>query len=133
MNKTTQFHVWYWVAAFALLTAFQYFYAGSTQIEQIPYSQFETELQAGKIAEVAVSDQYIQGKYKSPGDGKPMFITTRVEPGLAKELQAQGVVVSGEVQSNFLSELLSWVAPTALFFGVWIFMLRRMGQGGIGG
>lgn len=67
MNKTTQFHVWYWVAAFALLTAFQYFYAGSTQIEQIPYSQFETELQAGKIAEVAVSDQYIQGKYKAPG------------------------------------------------------------------
>ncbi|RLL62954.1 ATP-dependent zinc metalloprotease FtsH [Paenirhodobacter hankyongi] len=133
MNKTTQFHVWYWVAAFALLTVFQYFYAGTAQVEQIPYSRFETELQAGKIAEVAVSDQYIQGKYKLPADGKPMFITTRVEPDLARDFQAQGVVVSGEVQNNFLSELLSWVAPTALFFGVWIFMLRRMGQGGLGG
>jgi len=133
MNKATQFHLWYWVAAFAILTGFQYFYARTAQIEQIPYSQFETDLQSGKIAEVAVSDQYIQGSYKEPGDGKPMFITTRVERDLAKDLQAQGVVVSGDVQSNLPSEILSWVVPTLLFVGVWVFMLRRMGQGGIGG
>src|SRR5437899_9460095 len=109
MKTTTRFNVWYWVAAFFGLMAFQYLYTNATQVAQIPYSQFETYLAEGKIAEVAVSDRFIQGHFKQPIDGRPKFITTRVEPDLARQFQEKGVVVKGEVESTFLRDILSWV------------------------
>ncbi|TIM25033.1 MAG: AAA family ATPase, partial [Mesorhizobium sp.] len=62
----------------------------------------------------------------------PLFITTRVEPDLARQLQEHGVTVTGQIESNFLSNLLSWVVPILVFFGLWMLLLRRMG-GGMGG
>ncbi|WP_185984234.1 ATP-dependent zinc metalloprotease FtsH [Aureimonas mangrovi] len=132
VNNKTQFNIWYWIAAFFILMAFQYLFTTATQVAQIPYSQFETYLEQGQIADVAVSDRFIQGRFREPVDGRPMFVTTRVEPDLARQLQEHGVVVTGQIESTFLRDLLSWVVPVALFIGIWIFMLRRMG-GGIGG
>ena len=131
-NNKMRFNIWYWVAAFFGLMLFQYVFTTTTQVAQIPYSQFETYLNQGKVAEVAVSDRFIQGRFKEPVDGRSMFVTTRVEPDLARQLQQHGTVVSGQIESTFLRDLLSWIIPVALFAGVWIFMLRRMG-GGIGG
>jgi cell division protease FtsH len=132
MDRKTQFNIWYWVAAFLILMAFQYLFTTATQVAQIPYSQFETYLAEGRIAEAAVSDRFIQGTFKEPVDGRPMFITTRVEPDLARDLQQHGVVVTGQIESTFLRDLLSWVVPVLLIFGIWMFALRRMG-GGLGG
>ncbi|CDX51843.1 protease, ATP-dependent zinc-metallo [Mesorhizobium plurifarium] len=132
MNTRTRFHIWYWIAAFVGLMLFQYLFVTSQQIAQIPYSQFESDLKQGKIAEVAVSDRFIQGRFKEPQDGRAMFITTRVEPDLAAELQQHGVVVTGAVESTFLRDLLSWVVPMAVFAAIWFFMMRRA-SGGLGG
>ncbi|MFG1235605.1 ATP-dependent zinc metalloprotease FtsH [Xanthobacter autotrophicus DSM 597] len=132
MDKKTQFNIWYWIAAFFFLMAFQYVFTTATQVAQIPYSQFESYLRDGRIAEVAVSDRFIQGRFKDPVEGRSMFITTRVEPDFARDLQQHGVVVSGQIESTFLRDLLSWVVPVVLFVGIWMFMLKRMG-GGLGG
>ncbi|MBY3102890.1 ATP-dependent zinc metalloprotease FtsH [Rhizobium laguerreae] len=132
MNRKTRFNIWYWIIAFLLLAAFQSFFAATHQIARIPYSQFETDLKDGKIAEVAVSDNFIQGRYKQPQNERPFFVTTRVEPDLAEQLRQYGVVVTGQIESTFLRDLLSWLIPVALFVGVWMFMIRRMG-GGLGG
>ncbi|MFC3072037.1 ATP-dependent zinc metalloprotease FtsH [Shinella pollutisoli] len=132
MNRKTRFNIWYWVAAFFGLLVFQYLFTTATQVAQIPYSEFETHLKEGRIAEVSVSDRFIQGRFKQPVGNRPMFITTRVEPDLARDLQEHGVVVTGQVEDTFLRDLLSWVVPVALFAGIWIFVLRRMG-GGVGG
>ncbi len=132
MDRKTQFNIWYWIAAFLCLVAFQYWFTKTTQVAQLPYSQFETYLREGMIAEVAVSDRFIQGRFKQPVDGRSMFITTRVEPDLARDLQQHGVVVSGQIESTFLRDLLSWILPAVIFIGIWIFVLKRMG-GGIGG
>jgi cell division protease FtsH len=132
MNKKTEFNIWYWIIAFFGLMLFQLLFATATQVAEIPYSQFETYLSEGKIGEVAVSDRFIQGTFKAPQDGKPMFITTRVEPDLAERLRERGVVVTGQVESTFLRDLLSWIVPAAIFVGIWIFMLRRFG-GSVGG
>ncbi len=131
-NKKMRFNTWYWIAAFFILMVFQYLFTTATQVAQIPYSQFETYLEQGRIAEVAVSDRYIQGTFKEPVDGRPRFITTRVEPDLARQLQEHGIVVTGQIESTFLRDLLSWVLPVVLFVGIWMFILKRMG-GGIGG
>jgi cell division protease FtsH len=132
MNKNTRFNVWYWIVAFFFLMAFQYLFATATQVAQIPYSQFETYLAQGKIAEVAVSDRFIQGRFKEPINGRAMFITTRVESDLARQLQSHGVVVTGQIENTFLRDLLSWAIPALVFAGVWMLILKRM-DGGLGG
>ena len=91
-------------------------------------------LQDRKIAELGVSDRYIQGKLKEPlPDGKSQFVTTRVDPQLADELKKYGVTYTGQVESTFLQDLLSWVVPVLIFFGLWTFLARRMSQGLGGG
>src|SRR5579863_8231849 len=135
MNKETQYHAWYWIAAMAALMLIQTVFASYTQIAQLPYSAFQEDLKAGKIAEVRVSGNYIQGKFKEPDkNGLTAFITTRVDPQIAQELDKYGVTFAGEIESTFLRDLLSWVVPIALFAGVWMFIYRRFAsQQGFGG
>jgi cell division protease FtsH len=134
MNKQTRFHIGYWVAAIIGILVLQYFYTTAQTIEPIPYSQFQQLLHDGKVAEIGVSDRYIQGKLKEPlPNGKKQFVTTRVDPQFADELQKYGVTYTGQVESTLISDLLSWVIPGLLFFGLWSFLARRMGQGLGGG
>jgi cell division protease FtsH len=130
MNKQARFHIVYWVAALVGILVAQYFYATANPVARIPYSQFQQLLQDHQIAEIGISDRYIQGKLKSPlPDGKTQFTTTRVDPDFAKELEKYGVTYTGEVESTFLRDLLSWIVPTALFFGLWTLLARRASQG----
>ena len=133
MSKQTRFHVGYWLAALLGVLVLQYFYVTAQKVASIPYSQFEQLLHDGKVAEVGVSDRYIQGTLKEPLDGKSEFVTTRVDPQFADELQKYGVTYTGEVGSTLLQDLLSWIVPAVLFFGVWMFLSRRVAQGLGGG
>ncbi|MGO8919464.1 MAG: ATP-dependent zinc metalloprotease FtsH [Stellaceae bacterium] len=133
MDKRVQYHVWYVIAAVIGIILLQQLWVQTTQVDILTYSAFLDDLKAGKIAEVRVSGDYMEGDFKEPQDGKRQFVTNRVPPDVADQLQKYGVTFSGVVQSTFLTNLLSWVLPTALFFGVWWFVIRRMaGQGGAG-
>ena len=135
MKKETKYHTWYWVAALVAVMIIQALFSAYTQIAQIPYSEFQESLKAGNLAEVRVSGNYIQGKFKKPDDkGRTEFITTRVDPEIAGELSKYNVKYAGAIESTFVRDLLSWIVPVALFFGVWWFMYRRFaGQQGFGG
>src|SRR5229473_2846162 len=135
MKTETQYHAWYWIAAMVAVMVIQAIFASYTQIAQIPYSEFQDDLKAGKITEVRVSGNYIQGKFKEPDqNGRTDFITTRVAPETAQELSKYNVKFAGAIESTFLRDLLSWVIPVALFAGVWMFMYRRFAsQQGFGG
>jgi cell division protease FtsH len=133
MDKRVQFHLWYVLAAIIGVILLQQLWVQSTQVDVLSYSDFLNDLKAGKIAEVRVSGNYMEGQFKEAQNGKRQFVTTRVPPDIAEQLQQYGVKFSGVAQSNFLSDLLSWVLPTLLFFGVWWFVIRRMAQGGAGG
>src|SRR5216683_3886114 len=134
-NKETQYHAWYWIAAMVAVMTIQVIFASYTQIAQIPYSEFQNDLKAGKITEVRVSGNYIQGKLTVPDQqGRSEFITTRVDTEIAQELEKYNVKFAGAIESTFLRDLLSWVVPVALFAGVWMFMYRRFAsQQGFGG
>jgi cell division protease FtsH len=135
VKKETKYHTWYWIAAIAAMMIIQAVFASYTQVATIPYSQYQDDLKAGKLSEVRVSGNYIQGKYKEPDPkGYTDFITTRVDPATAEELSKYNVKFAGAIESTFLRDLLSWVVPIGLFFGVWWFMYRRFaGGGGAGG
>ena len=88
--------IWYTVAAVIGVLIFQYFWATYSQIETIPYSEFERLLGEGKVAEVTVGVESIQGSLKEPlPGGKRAFFAIRVDPQLADKLAAQNVVVRG--------------------------------------
>ncbi|MRI57815.1 ATP-dependent metallopeptidase FtsH/Yme1/Tma family protein, partial [Methylobacterium sp. DB1607] len=129
------FHVSYWVAAFLGIILVQYVYLGTQKIANIPYSQFEQLLRDGKVAEIGVSDRFIQGKLKEPLDGKSVFVTTRVDPQFAEELQKYNVRYTGQVESTLVRDILSWILPVLIFFGIWAYLGRRMAKslGGPGG
>ncbi len=135
MNRQTQFHIGYWLIALFGILLLQYFFAVNQRIEAIPYSQFQQLLHDGKVEKVAVSNRFIQGTLKEPlPGGKKQFVTTRVDPDIAGELQKSGVTYSGQVENTFLTDLLSWIVPALVFFGLWTFLARRIAaSGGLGG
>ncbi len=129
MEKKHQYNLWYAFAALFLILMFQSWWATKSQIEEIPYSEFETLLQAGRIDEVAVRENTLQGKLKDPNpDGKQYFRTTRVEPEMAAQLAQYGVTFKGEIESTFLRDILSWILPVVFFVVLWMFVIRRMAE-----
>src|SRR3954462_9948254 len=135
MDKKARFNLLYALAAIAGILLIQFAITTTQKIAPIPYSQFQQLLREGKVAEIGVSDRFIQGKLKEPlPDGKTQFATTRVDPEFAQDLQKYGVTFTGQIESTFLRDLLSWILPVLLFFGVWTYLARRMAaQGGLGG
>src|SRR5579885_529899 len=135
MDKRVQFHLWYVIAALIGIVVLQQLWQASQQFTVIPYSQYLADLKAGNVDEVRVSGDYIQGQLKTaPEGGTKGFVTTRVPPDIDGQLEQYHVKFSGQVQSSFLSELLSWVVPTLLFFGLWMFLFRRLAERqGLGG
>jgi cell division protease FtsH len=129
MEKRTQFNVWYLIIALFVILMFQNWWAATRQIEAIPYSEFEQLLKTDQIEEVYVRDNYLEGKVKTPlREGHQRFVTTRVDPALADRLSKYNVKFTGVVESTFLRDLLSWVLPVLFFFGLWMFLFRRVAE-----
>jgi cell division protease FtsH len=133
--KKTGFNLAYvLIAAFGVL-ALQDWWVRAQAVATIPYSQFQKLVREDRIASVVVSADRIQGEFREPLDGKKRFVTDRVEPELAKELDGHGVEYTGRFDSQIVPLILSWVVPIALFFGIWVVLGRRMAKqlGGPGG
>src|SRR5690349_8174196 len=133
MERRTRFHVVYVVFAIVAMLLIQEGWQRAQIVEVLPYSDFEKLLAEGKIAEVVVDDTHITGKLKSPQGGKTVAIANRVEPQLADQLNKYDVKYTRVHQSTFVRDLLSWVVPALIFFGVWYLLARRMSQGLGGG
>jgi cell division protease FtsH len=141
--KQRTFSVWY--AALAMLVFF-----GIQAIllaphpENMSYSEFKALLRAGKVSELALYKDTIEGtlapsglegilakekieEIKRSGKSAPSFVTTRVEdPGLVPELEAAHVRFTGHVTNTWLATLLSWILPAVIFFGLWMIVMKRM-------
>ncbi len=134
MQKKTQFSVWYFAFALLAMVVINDLLQGARTTAPIPYSEFQTLVQEGKVADIAIADNQIHGSFKAPVDGKTRFVTTRVDPALAKDLAQYDVKFTGVVQNTFLSDLIGWVLPAVIFVGIWIFAMRKfagkMGGGG---
>ena len=128
-----RFNWLYLALGLALVLGVQWWQAAQT-LQIVPYSEFVRQLDEGRIAEVTLTDTQIVGKLKKPEGGRTSVIANRVDPAMAAELSRHGVTYSEAPQSTLLRDVLSWVVPALVFFGVWYFLARRMGQqGGLGG
>jgi cell division protease FtsH len=101
----------------------------------IPYSRFLALVQQNRVVKAEIGSQTVSGVYRREGKGVA-FVTTRPpgvdEPQLLRELATHKVEFSGSRPSglsHFIGTLLAWVLPVALFVGVWLFLVRRLGGG----
>jgi cell division protease FtsH len=131
-TKKIRFSVWYLVVALWLIALLQIFVTPAFSPAKLSYTEFKAAVAGGKVDEVSVSATHVHGRLKPKGEGAEgrAFNTVRVEdPDLLRDLAANGVKVTGVIETTFWRDLLSWLLPIAVFLGVWVFLLRRMGQG----
>jgi len=136
MERATRFNIGYLLFALLAMLFLQQWWQTAQTVEVVPYSEFEKLLAEDRIAEVTVSDQRITGKLKSPENGKTVAVANLVQPELAERLSKYGVKYTRVHESTFLRDILSWVLPALVFFGVWFLLVRRMANqagGGLGG
>ncbi len=134
MDKKVHINFWYVIAAVLGMLWIQSLYVESTARTPIPYSKFQSLLNEDKIAKVEIGPTYISGSLKkAEPDGLKDFVTARVAPDLAQALDKHGVTYSGVVENHLVRDLASWILPAIVFVGIWMFAIRRMGQGGLGG
>jgi cell division protease FtsH len=141
--KQRTFSVWYTVVAMLVLLGLQAFLL-MPHPESMSYSEFKALLRAGKVSELALYRDTIEGTFSPTGlegvlskekveeitrSGKsaPDFVTTRVEdPGLVPELEAARVRFTGHVTNTWIATLLSWILPAVIFVGLWMLVMKRM-------
>src|SRR5512134_1602982 len=135
MDRRTRFNLLYLLFALIGATLLQSWWHEAQTVEIIPYSDFETMAAEGRFSEIAVGDRLITGKLRSPEGRKTTLAAERVEPDVAERLSKYGVPYTRVHEPTFVRDLLSWIVPAAVFFGLWYFLLRRVAgqQGGLGG
>ena len=136
MDRQTRFNFLYFLMALALLWALNVWWSQRSAVEVVPYSAFEQALADGRVSEVRVVGGMLVGALKTadPG-GRQVLVAEQVEPALAERLSRFGVPFRQIHESTWLSQLLSWVAPAVIFFGVWYLLSKRLasrlGDGGL--
>jgi cell division protease FtsH len=131
MEKRHRFSIWYVLLGVWAVLIIQSYIASMFAAQIIPYSQFLNLLKAGKIVDVAVTANQIQGKMKVDGgapDETKVFKTIRVDPELSTLLEQYKVIFKGEIESTFMRDILSWIFPIILFVGIWYFFMKKMGS-----
>jgi len=131
MEKQHTFSIWYVLLGIWVVLLIQSYLASMFAVQTIPYSQFLSLLKAGRIVEVAVTANQIQGKIKVEGgtaNELTSFKTVRVDAELSGMLDQYKVIFKGEIESTFIRDLFSWLFPLLLFVGVWYFLIKRMGS-----
>jgi cell division protease FtsH len=135
MQKQTQFNIWYFILAIFAVLWLQSVWTQYRTVEPISYSEFQQLAKDGKIEEITVRQNTIEGRFKTPqADGRSKFVAIRVEPDLARDLEQYNLKFSGVIESNFLYDILGWVVPALVFFGLWFYLMRRFAEkSGMGG
>ncbi|HEX7489152.1 MAG TPA: ATP-dependent metallopeptidase FtsH/Yme1/Tma family protein, partial [Anaeromyxobacteraceae bacterium] len=107
MTGKTRFNLLYVLIAVSGVYLAHDVWERSQRVAIIPYSQFQQLLAQGKVQEVVVDADSMQGVLKEPlpagpDQGRSRFATTRVNPDLALTLEKYGVTFTGRVESPWL-------------------------------
>ncbi|MDH3286887.1 MAG: ATP-dependent zinc metalloprotease FtsH [Betaproteobacteria bacterium] len=135
MNRQYRINLAYFILAVFAVLWLQSLWVQSQQVERLSYSEFQQQLKAGRVKEIVVYENRIEGAFSQPTpDGRTRFVTIRVDPDLAKDLEGYNVKYGGAIEQTFVRDILSWTIPALIFIGIWMFIVRRFAQSqGMGG
>jgi len=130
------------LVAVAMIYAFNRAFSVSRP-KEVSYSEFLSEIRAGHMAEVQITDKTLLGvlkEQKPNSENSPasvhMLKATRLpgmnETTLLQELDVHGVKFSGRIDtsSGWLYALASWVLPLLIMTLIYAVGMRQMKQGG---
>ena len=104
----------------------------NSEKNNLPFSNFLTEVENGRVVEVQIKGNNISGVL---ADGKTFNTYSPNYPELVEKLSSKNISIVAtpleDKMPSLLGILLSWF-PMLLLIGVWIFFMRQM-QGGKGG
>jgi cell division protease FtsH len=106
--------------------------AGGRQKERtLSFTQFLQEVEAGKVKEVTISGNEVQGKYKND-DSMGLRTTIPLNyPDATTRMIEKGVDINvKEANSSNWVSLLVNASPFILLLAFWVFMMRQMQSGG---
>jgi cell division protease FtsH len=132
-TKQTKINTAYVFFAIMGILLLQNFLMRTFETQQVPYSQFQNELKSGQVKEIVITDKNIRGVRTDKEGKEKLFVTNRVSVDLAKELEKYGVKYNQKIESTFLRDILSWIIPTLIFLGIWMFLIRKMAGKDMGG
>jgi cell division protease FtsH len=102
---------------------------GPREVQEVGYSEFLSDVDAGKVSSVVILENSVRGKFTNGRE----FVSYVVGIGdLANEVARKGVKVEVEPpqRTPWWANMLSSLFPTLLLIGVWIFFLYNMQGGG---
>jgi len=110
---------------------------GRREEAEIDITQFREELESGNIAAVEVADKKVRGTFKRPVTVKRqtverfnLLLTSEPDNAWVESLLAKGVTIRAREPGQSFGVVLLTFLPYLLIFGLVIFMLRQMQQGG---
>jgi cell division protease FtsH len=130
-------------SSFYLIIAVLFFWAVQALVlskerpQPIPYSEFLTLLDTGKVSKVEIRSTQIVAALKEtqPGSTAPKLVAATRLPGiddtsLLADLQKRKVTFSGRIDDNtWFETLLGWFLPFIVLGGIYFFSVRRMNRG----
>ena len=118
-----------WVSLIAVFIIVSIVYSSfNNQFEEIEYSQFNKELNAGKIESVTITGKDISGRYRDAEKG----FKTRIpyeDSDLIREMVEMDVEISVEPPGSFWTNVLPYLLPIAMFAFFWFLIFRQMSSG----
>jgi cell division protease FtsH len=129
MEKHHKFSIWYILLGIWGVFIIHNMIFSAMSIKTIPYSEFLKLVKEGKVSEVAITQNQIQGRLLDDGSGSEkgeLFRTVRVDSNISQLLEKNNITFKGEIESTFFRDLFSWIFPIFIFVGIWYFMMRRM-------
>jgi cell division protease FtsH len=121
------------VIAVVLMAIFNNFSARSMRSDAtLSYSQLIDAVKAGQVQQVAIADNTIRGRMQA-GDKFKTYMPN--DPHLIDDLLANGVeiIVQPPEEPSMLMQIFVSFGPILLLIAVWVFFMRQMQGGGVGG
>ena len=121
------------VIAVVLMAIFNNFGARSLRSDAtLSYSQLIDAVKAGQVQQVAIADNTVRGKMQS---GEKFKTYMPNDPHLIDDLLANGVeiIVQPPEEPSMLMQIFVSFGPILLLIAVWVFFMRQMQGGGVGG
>jgi cell division protease FtsH len=120
------------IIALLLVVLFNLFQpsGGRNAASQVAYSDFISEVQAGRVRDVVIQGRTVSGQLT---DGRTFQTYTPEDPTLVQKLTDKGVRVIAKPEESDVNPLLHYVLswfPMLLLIGVWVFFMRQMQSGG---
>jgi cell division protease FtsH len=140
------FSVWYILGMLAIFMVVQTFFANAV-VETITYSQIKSLISQGLIKDVVIEQERLRGNIKPEGltqvfseeeikelkydvkTGYPFAVVRVEDTQLVAELEKAGISFRGQISNTWLTTILSWTIPVALFLIVMSYLLKGAGGG----